>query len=306
MPKWGRKRPRRLIFAVGLYTVGAGLYDMLYPAVSQNVRDAHDLRQRYGANSWIVVSGATNELGQEFAHELSRHGFNLLLIDQNNEDLQKVKESIQSTGNNVQIGTLQFDLKKAQDWQTYQGLCQQIQEITGKQDISVLVNNAEEFDPFGPKIHKVDDQELLGTLTINTFPMVFLTRFLGPDMKQRQKKSAIINLTSYYSEFNIPDLPIYSSTKAFENVFSELIGYENQDMDILTVKNMPYKSQRHPNGVNPKEIVEGVLKDLGHERISYGHWTHSVFRYWILFRQCEFWFNSANPGKQGGYKSGSF
>jgi len=47
---------------------------------------------------------------------------------------------------------------------------------------------------------------------------------------------------------------------------------------------MPYKSVRHPNGVDPKEIVEGVVKDLGYERISYGHYTHALFRYWILLR----------------------
>jgi len=82
MPKlWGRKRPRRLIYAVGLYTVGAGLYDILYPAVTQNYRDGYNLRQRYGPESWVVVSGATNELGQEFANEFSKHGFNLVLLD---------------------------------------------------------------------------------------------------------------------------------------------------------------------------------------------------------------------------------
>jgi 17beta-estradiol 17-dehydrogenase / very-long-chain 3-oxoacyl-CoA reductase len=106
-----------------------------------------------------------------------------------------------------------------------------------------LINNAEEFDNYGPKFHKAKDEDVLGTLTINTFPMVFMTRFLGPDMKERKsKKSAIINVTSYYSDFNIPTAPIYSSSKAFEDVFSQVLGYENQDLDVLTVKNMPYKS----------------------------------------------------------------
>ena len=58
---------------------------------------------------------------------------------------------------------------------------------------------------------------------------------------------------------------------------------------------MPYKSDRHPNGVDPKDIVDGVVKDLGHERISYGHWKHSVLRYWIMLRQYQYWFNT--PGK---------
>jgi short-subunit dehydrogenase len=111
--------------------------------------------------------------------------------------------------------------------------------------------------------------------------MVFMTRFLGPGMKKRadQKKSAIINFTSYYSENPVYIYPIYSSAKSFEDVFSQTLGYENPDLDILTVKNMPTKSKKHPNGVSAQDTVEGVLNDLGHERISYGHWKHSLFRY---------------------------
>ena len=162
------------------------------------------------------------------------------------------------------------------------------------------MNNAEEFDHFGPKIHKAKDEDVLGALTINTFPMVFMTRFLGPDMKHRNKKSAIINITSYYSDFHIPKAPIYTSAKSFEDVFSQIVGYENQDIDVLTVKNMPYKSADHPKGVEPRDIVTGVLTDLGHERISYGHWKHALFRYPILRQQCDWWYGrprtSNSPG----------
>lgn len=91
-------------------------------------------------------------------------------------------------------------------------------------------------------------------------------------------------MTSYYSEFSVTNAPLYSSTKAFEDVFSQVLGYENLDMDILTVKNMPAKSKLHPNGVPVREIVDGTLSDLGHERISYGHWKHAAMRYFILWR----------------------
>jgi 17beta-estradiol 17-dehydrogenase / very-long-chain 3-oxoacyl-CoA reductase len=160
------------------------------------------------------------------------------------------------------------------------------------------VNNAEEFDPFGPKIHRAKDEDVLGTLTINTFPMIFMSRFLGPDLKlraeQTKQKGAIINMTSYYSTFNVQNAPLYSSTKAFEDVFSQILGYENADLDVLTVKNMPCKSKQHPNGVETKEVVEGVLADLGHERISYGHWKHALFRYYYLWRQCQWWQGRTN------------
>jgi hypothetical protein len=47
---------------------------------------------------------------------------------------------------------------------------------------------------------------------------------------------------------------------------------------------MPVKSKKNKFGVNAKDVVDGVFNDLGHERISYGHWTHSLFRWYYLMR----------------------
>ena len=56
----------------------------------------------------------------------------------------------------------------------------------------------------------------------------------------------------------------------------------DEEMDVLTVKGMPVKSDQHPLGVNANELVDGVFNDLGKSRISYGHYTHSLFRHYIL------------------------
>ena len=62
------------------------------------------------------------------------------------------------------------------------------------------------------------------------------------------------------------------------------------EMDVLTVKGMPVKSVTHPNGVDADDLVEGVFKDLGRQRVSYGHWKHSIYRHLILVKQCQWWF----------------
>jgi short-subunit dehydrogenase len=151
----------------------------------------------------------------------------------------------------------------------------------------MLINNIEEYDPYGSKIHKASDEVVIDNLTINTFPMTFLTRFMGAEMKKREgaHKSAIITMASYYSQYPSPNAPVFGASKAYQDVVSQTVGMENSDMDILTVKHMPSKSKMHPRGVNPQDTVEGVFMDLGQERISYGHWTHSLFRYWILAKQ---------------------
>ena len=66
---------------MGFYTIGAGLYDTTYASITHNFRDKVNLRTRYGAETWVVLSGATNEIGKEFAKEFSKQGFNLVLVD---------------------------------------------------------------------------------------------------------------------------------------------------------------------------------------------------------------------------------
>ena len=46
--------------------------------------------------------------------------------------------------------------------------------------------------------------------------------------------------------------------------FSRIFALEVDDaMDVLTVKGMPVKSERNPNGVEAADLVEGVFNDLG-------------------------------------------
>jgi len=78
------------------------------------------------------------------------------------------------------------DFNKSDEWKDYETLCDGLKEISGgSQNISVLVNNVEEKDTKGAKFHKAEDSEIVQTINVNTFPLVFMTRFLGPSMKAR-------------------------------------------------------------------------------------------------------------------------
>jgi short-subunit dehydrogenase len=95
--------------------------------------------------------------------------------------------------------------------------------VGGPDKISILVNNVEIRDPKGAKLHKTSDKEIIQTINTNTFPTVFMTRFLGPALKERNQselKSAIINMTSVYSFYLAYNSPIFTSSKSFCDVFS--------------------------------------------------------------------------------------
>ena len=118
---FGNRRPRRLCYAVGLYTIGAGIYDMGYASVMHNARDGHNLKKRYGG-SWVVISGASDPVGQEFAKKMAAKGFNLVLVDHNREGMEATKEAVAKVSGN-EVKTFYFDYEHCQKWQEYETLC---------------------------------------------------------------------------------------------------------------------------------------------------------------------------------------
>ena len=49
----------------------------------------------------------------------------------------------------------------------------------------MLVNNQGKIDSHYERFYENTDQQLLELLNVNSMPMVFMTRFLGNELKQR-------------------------------------------------------------------------------------------------------------------------
>ncbi len=64
-----------------------------------------------------------------------------------------------------------------------------------------------------------------------------MTHWLVPKMLKREKRSAIVNLSSVAGEYPLPFISVYSATKAYNDFFSQSIEMEySQKIDILSVK----------------------------------------------------------------------
>ncbi len=74
-------------------------------------------------------------------------------------------------------------------------------------------------------------------MTINILPMTIMSHEAIPRMLKREKRSAIINLSSVAGQYPLPYLAVYSSTKAFNDFFSQSLEMEySNKIDILSVK----------------------------------------------------------------------
>jgi short-subunit dehydrogenase len=60
------------------------------------VRESHDLKKRYGQGTWVVVTGSGNPLGREFLNTFNQKGFNVIMVDSDEEALLKQKEELAS------------------------------------------------------------------------------------------------------------------------------------------------------------------------------------------------------------------
>ena len=81
---WGKRTPRKLVFATGLYTLTNGLVDMMWAPITHNLleRRPANLQTTYGANSYAVVTGATSDSGRAYCDHLAKQGLNLILVDE--------------------------------------------------------------------------------------------------------------------------------------------------------------------------------------------------------------------------------
>lgn len=89
-------------------------------------------------------------------------------------------------------------------------------------DVSVLVNNVgmvnvEKFDG-------VEEKRMRDELCVNILAVTALSRLFIPVMLRRNKKSAIVNLSSTSFEFGLRELAVYNATKAFGDMLSRSLS----------------------------------------------------------------------------------
>ena len=76
------------IFLKPAFNTGGGVYSHFF-------RPRVNFKERYGENSYAFVTGATNGMGAEFADQLAKEGFNLVLMGRSEEKLSKKKQELE-------------------------------------------------------------------------------------------------------------------------------------------------------------------------------------------------------------------
>jgi uncharacterized protein len=236
-----------------------------------------NLNERYGNNTYCIITGAASGQGKDLAIKFAKRGFNLLLIGSKNIENTK-KEIINLYP--VKVELIIKDFRKAHESDFFDEIERKISELNTS--ISILINNIGYRTGWNP-YHEMDPKLIIQTISAKAIVQSYLIRLCIPIFLKRKElgiKSGLINISAqclnpnflfgFANEISVPYMSVYEATNAYAFYHSQSIykEYQNQ-FDILNItpgavitKNTPFlkKTIFH---VDSDTFTDNIIKMLG-------------------------------------------
>jgi short-subunit dehydrogenase len=165
-----------------------------------------------------LVTGASAGLGSEFARQLAPVARQLVLVARRNDRLEELAGELRRIHPRLEVRVYATDLAVSEsrqelvDWLASENI-----------EINFLINNAGLGD-HGP-FHTGSWSRTQAMLDLNITALTHLTHLLVNRMII-QGRAAILNVSSVAGFFPLPNMSVYSATKAFVTSFSESLAME--------------------------------------------------------------------------------
>ncbi|KAI0272050.1 3-ketoacyl-CoA reductase [Russula aff. rugulosa BPL654] len=239
--------------------------------------------RKFGAKkgAWAVVTGASDGIGREFAIQLARAGFNVLLAARNQAKLDTVVDDIVnacgSDSGGVQTKTFVVDFATA-DEARWEELLEELKPI----EVGVLVNNVGVSHEFPADFVDTSPEELATIINVNVTATLRITSLIAPSMVSR-KKGLILNMGSFAGAAPTPMLAVYSASKSFIRTWTEGLAAELTPKGVIIEHVNTYyvtsamSKIRRPSLFipTPKAFVSSVLAKIAPGTIT-PYWTHAL------------------------------
>ena len=230
-----------------------------------------DLR-KYG--EWAVVTGATDGIGKEYARQLAKRGFNIVLISRTMAKLQVVAEEIRHESH-IEVKVIEFDFSSCSE---YDELSLELKDL----DVGILVNNVGasygSMDPF----YKCDMVKTVNILHVNTFSDVYMTKIVLSGMVKR-RRGAVIHISSASVYLDIPFANVYVATKIFINKFVRSLQLEDVngvvDHQLVIPCYVASKMSKMSPGLTvptAAAYVKSAINTIGITDVTHGCFVHET------------------------------
>lgn len=96
--------------ALGAYHLTTEYFNPLIKGIWRNFLQprARNLKARYGSDSWVLITGASDGIGEQLCYEFAKEGFDIVLVSRNQDKLNRVAQFIEQTYK-VKTKSIQFD-----------------------------------------------------------------------------------------------------------------------------------------------------------------------------------------------------
>lgn len=236
---------------------------------------------KYGAKkgSWALVTGSTDGIGKEFAFQLAKKGFNIMLVARNKDKLQTTKDQVlKECRSTVEVETVQFNFAES-------GKFEMLADALRGKNILVLINNVGVSHDHPEYFEETSFQSLETMVNVNVLNTIRITRLLLPRMLD-QKTGLILNIGSFSGETPIPLLQTYSASKAFLKTWSLSLAAEVWEKGVevqllntyFVVSNM--SKYRRPNIFvpTPKAYVQAAMRCAGQSDFITPYPSHALIK----------------------------
>jgi short-subunit dehydrogenase len=166
---------------------------------------------------YALITGASLGIGREIAKELSRRGYNTLLVALDTPDLKETENFIRDNYN-TKVDSFSVDLSQASAAQKVYDWCEENNYI-----VSILINNAGFGE--GGYFEKIPLERYCKMVDLNNKSYVSLIYLFLPSMKERGN-CYIMNTSSMEATLPLPYKAVYTGTKNFIYAFSLALNEE--------------------------------------------------------------------------------
>lgn len=273
--------PSAILLGIGALTAASVSWTILRVLLSTFVLPGQSLSKFGAKGTWAVVTGASDGIGKEFASQLAKKGYNVILVSRTASKLDALKTQIKSSSPNVSVETLAMDFSQNRD-SDYAALAAL---VAGKQ-VSILINSVGQSHSIPVEFAETPLNELTNIININCLGTLRATQTILPSILP-QKRGLILTMGSFGGLAPTPLLATYSGSKAFLQQWSNALASElsPKGVDVYFVHSYLVTSAmskiRRANWQVPTEkaFVRSTLGKIGRRGGSIGY-SHSGSPYW--------------------------
>lgn len=248
------------------------------------------LKSTSSQKQWVMITGATGGIGQEFSGTLAELGFDVIAIGRNEDKLLQLKDKISQYGVESELAIIDLENLNTEQIES------KVNEILNKKEVRVLVNCVGlggRVSDFGEGLSFAEHEKFIRVNLMSH--LIFSHCFISHSISHSPDQSLILNISSLLGSKQAPGLSLYSSCKNFQRHFNASLSQEDliskKRIKIVTVQpwyidTLMVKRIKAYCKISPQMFVDSTILSCGlglHKFLPTPNLSHLLIYFLLRF-----------------------